>query len=131
VTGLISGDGHLTVADAPLVMPHARSGKLRALGVSSPDPSALAPGLATIASAVPGYEMVGATGIWAPIKTPAAVVNRLNQEMARYLRTPEAKEKLLAAQLEVVGGSPEQFDAFIKADIARWSKVIKDAGIKI
>jgi tripartite-type tricarboxylate transporter receptor subunit TctC len=131
VTGLISGDGHLTIADAPLVMPHARSGKLRALAVTSPDPSALAPGLPTVAASLPGYELLGASGIWAPIKTPAAIISRLNQEMARYLRTPEAKEKLLSAQLEVVGGTPEQFDAFIKSDIARWSKVIKDAGIKM
>ena len=131
VTGLISGDGHLTIADAPLVAPHIKSGKLRALAVTSPDPSALAPGMPTVAATLPGYEIVGASGIWAPIKTPATIVNRINQEMTRYLRTPEAKEKLLGAQVEVVGGTPEQFDAFIKSDIARWSKVIKDAGIKM
>jgi len=112
-------------------MPHTKSGKLRALAVTSPDPSALAPGMPTVAATLPGYEIVGASGIWAPTKTPAAVISRLNQEMGRYLRTGEAKEKLLAGQLEVVGGTPEQFDAFIKADIARWSKVIKDAGIKM
>ncbi len=130
VTGLISGDGHLTIADSPLVMPHTQSGKLRALAVTSPDPSALAPGMPTLAASLAGYEIVGASGIWAPIKTPAAIINRVNQEMARYLRTPEAKEKLLSAQVEVVGGTPEQFDAFIKSDLARWSKVIKDADIK-
>jgi tripartite-type tricarboxylate transporter receptor subunit TctC len=132
VTGLISGDGHVTIADSPLVMPHTKSGKLRALAVTSATPSALAPGMPTLAeSGVPGFEQVGASGIWAPVKTPAAIINRLSQEMARYLRTPEARDRLLSAQLDVVGGTPEQFDAFIKSDIAKWNKVIKDAGIKL
>jgi tripartite-type tricarboxylate transporter receptor subunit TctC len=131
VTGLITGDGHVTIGDWPLLAPHVPTGRIRALAVTSATPSALVPGMPTLAqSGVPGYEQVGASGIWAPIKTSAAVINKLNAEMARYLRTPEARDKLLGAQVEVIGGPPEQFDAYIKNDLAKWTKVLREAGVK-
>lgn len=132
VTGLISGDVHLAIADVALVMPHHKSGKLRALAATSAEPSALAPGLPTVAAAgLPGYELEGASGIWAPSKTPAAIITRLNREIVRLLNTPEAKERFFTVQAEVVASTPEQFSARIKSDIAKWGKVISDAGIKI
>jgi tripartite-type tricarboxylate transporter receptor subunit TctC len=132
VIGVLTGEAHVTVADIALVMPHDKSGKLRALAVTSPDPTALAPGLSTVAAAgLPGYEVVGGSGIWAPAKTPVAIINRLNQEMVRSLNAAESKERLLAAQTELVANSPEQFAAHIKADLVKWTRVIKDAGIKV
>ena len=132
VIGLLTGEAHVTVADIALIVPHAKSGKLRSLAVTSPDPSALTPGLPTVsASGLPGYEVVGGSGIWAPAKTPAAIVARLNQEMVRSLNSAESKERLLSAQTELVANSPEQFAAHIKNDLAKWTKVIKDAGIKV
>jgi tripartite-type tricarboxylate transporter receptor subunit TctC len=104
---------------------------MRALAVTSLQPSVLAPGLPTVAgSGLPGYESVSITGIFAPVKTPAAVISRLNQEMARFLRTASAKEKFLAVGQEAVGSSPEELAAAVRSDIVRMGKVIRDAGIK-
>ena len=89
------------------------------------------PGLPTVsASGVPGYEAVGRTGIWAPAKTPTAIITRLNQEIVRVLNLPDVKEKFLKAGVEVVANSPEQFAATIRSEIAKIAKVIKDAGVK-
>ena len=131
VTALVSGETQMTIFDAGLVMPQVKSGRLRALAVTSATPSALVPGLPTVASVVPGYEAVGSTGMWAPARTPAAIINRINQEVVRVINQPDVKEKFLNGGAEPVGNTPEQFSAYIKNDIARVSKVIKDAGIKI
>ena len=99
--------------------PHVKSGRLRALAVTSAEPSALVPGLPTVAaSGLPGYECGIDTGMFAPAKTPAAIINRLNQEIVRFLNTPEVKEKFLNAGVEVVGSSPEELAAIMKSDIA-------------
>jgi len=132
ITGVLTGESDLTVVDVALLMPHVKSGRLRALAVTSAAPSALAPGVPTVAATgLPGFELVGGSGIWAPAKTPAAIINRLNQEIVRFLNTAETKERFLNAKIEVVGSSPEQFDARIRSDMVKWTKVIKDAGIKI
>src|SRR5262245_7153791 len=82
VIGVLGGEAHVTVADIVLIMPHLKPGKLRGLAVTSPDPTALVPGMPTVAaSGLPGYEVIGGSGIWAPAKTPTAIINRLNQEM--------------------------------------------------
>ena len=132
ITAVISGEVQLTVYDAGLVMPHVKTGKLRALAATSSEPSALTPGLPTVAgSGLPGYELVGRTGVWAPAKTPAAIVNRLNQEIVRLLQQADVKEKFLTSGAEAVGSSPEQFSATVKVELAKWRKVIKDANIKV
>ena len=118
--------------DAGVVSPHVKSGRLRALAVTTAQPSPLVPGLPTIAATgLPGYELAGMTGIFAPAKTPAAIVNRLNQEIMRLLRMADVKERFLNAGVEPVGNLPEEFGAIVRADIAKWGKVIRDAGIKI
>ena len=132
ITALISGEVQLTINDAGLLAPHVKSGKLRALAATSAEPSPLAPGLPTVAaSGVPGYELVSTTGILAPAKTPGAVITRLNQEIVRVLNRADVKERFLSIGQQVVGGTPEQFAAIIKGDTTKWSKVIKDAGIKV
>jgi tripartite-type tricarboxylate transporter receptor subunit TctC len=89
------------------------------------------PGLPTVAaSGVPGYEAVTMYGLYAPAKTPAAIIERLNRDAARFLQTQDIKDKLFGAGVETVGGSPQEFVVEIKAEIARLSKVIKDAGIR-
>ena len=91
----------------------------------------MVPGLPTVASAgLPGYEAVPLQGLFAPAKTPRAVVLQLNQDVARYIQRNEIREKLANAGSEAVGGTPEQFAARVKAEVARWGKVIKDAGIR-
>jgi len=132
ITAVMSGEVQLTVYDAGLVMPHVKAGKLRALAATSAEPSALTPGLPTVAgSGLPGYELVGRTGVWAPAKTPAAIISRLNQEIVRLLQQPDVKEKFLASGAEAVGSSPEQSSATVKTELAKWRKVIKDANIKV
>jgi tripartite-type tricarboxylate transporter receptor subunit TctC len=109
-----------------------KSGRLRALAITSAKPSALLPELPTVAaSGLPGYEAVNTNGMFAPAKTPAAIINRLYQDSVRVINQGEMKEKLLNLGLEPVGSSPEEFAAAIKADVARTSKVIKEAGIRI
>ena len=132
ITAVISGEVQLTVYDAGLVMPHVKAGKLRALAATSAEPSALAPGLPTVAaSGLPGYELVGRTGVWAPAKTSPAIISRLNQEIVRLLQQPDVKAKFLASGAEAVGSTPEQFSATVKVELAKWRKVIKDANIKV
>ena len=113
------------------VAPQVKSGRLRALAVTTAQPSALAPGLPTVAaSGLPGYESVSIIGMAAPAGTPVPVVNRLNQEIVRFLTRADVKEKFFNTGAEVIASSPDQFATKIKSEVAMWSKVIKDAGIK-
>jgi tripartite-type tricarboxylate transporter receptor subunit TctC len=128
---LIAGQVQVMFAPASPVMPHVKSGKLRALGVTSAEPSALTPGLPTIAAAgLPGYESTQMYGMFAPAKTRAAVIERLNQEAVRVLNQAAVKEKLFNLGVEAVGSSAEQFGAAVRSDISKLGKLIKDAGIK-
>jgi tripartite-type tricarboxylate transporter receptor subunit TctC len=79
---------------------------------------------------VPGYEMSGWNGIFAPKGTPPGIVARLHSEVARLLRTPEMRQELAALGAEPVGDAPDEFAAFLKADMARWGKIIQDKGIR-
>ncbi len=131
LTDLIGGQIQLTFATASSVTPHLKTGRLRALGVSSARESVLLPGLTTIAAAgLPGYESSSLQGVFAPAGVPAPILQKLTQEIVRYLHTADAKEKYLAVGVEVVGSSPEQFTAAMKAEMARMGKVIRDAGIR-
>jgi tripartite-type tricarboxylate transporter receptor subunit TctC len=131
VNALFAGEVHMMIATAGSVTPHLKSGRLRALAVTSPQPSPLAPGLPAMAAAgLPGYESMQIYGVFAPIKVPAAIVKRLNEEMVRVLGRADIKEKFLASGVEPVGGTPQQLADTIKSEIIRIGKVIKDAGIR-
>ena len=110
---------------------HVKAGKLRALAITSAQPSATAPGLPTIAaSGVPGYAAESIYGVWAPAKTPPAILNRLHQEIAKVLTAPQTKERFLATGAEVVASTPHVFAAEIKAESMRLDKVFRAAGIR-
>ncbi len=129
--GLLANEVQMTVDSAGSMMAHLKSGKLNALAVSSTTPSLLMPELPTIAaSGVPGYDSVAITGFFAPGKTPMAIVERLNREALRVLIKADVKDSLFRSGVEVVTSSPKEFAAAIQSDITKWSKVIKDAGIK-
>jgi len=131
VTALIGGQVQLMLATSSSVAPHVKSGKLKAIAVTSAKPSEMFPALPTVnATGVPGYEAASIIGVFAPAKTPAPIVNRLHQEIVRTLNRPDTKEKLFNGGMEVVGSSPDASVTIIKADMARMGKVIKDAGIK-
>ena len=121
----------LLVPGAGVVSAYVKSGKLRALAVTSARPTALFPELPTVAAAgLPGYESAQLSGIFAPATTPASIVNRLNRETVRFLHSAQAKERFLNAGIETIGSSPEEFAATIKSEMTRMGKVIKDAGIR-
>ena len=131
VNDLIGGQVQLMFATTGSIAPHVKSGRLRALAVTSPQPSPLAPGLPTIgASGVPGYEAVTMYGLYAPARTSAAIIARLQQDAARFLQTADIRDKLFGAGVETVGASSAEFTAEIRADTARLAKVIRDAGIR-
>lgn len=116
---------------APSVMPHVRSGRLRALAVTSTHPAQQSPDLPTIAaSGLPGYESLSMTGLFVPAKTPEAVVSRLNQEIVQVLRKVEIKSRFLEFGVETVGGSPQEFTDKIRSEISKWGQLIKEAGIR-
>ena len=106
-----------------------RAGRVRALAVTSLEPSPLAPGLPTVASAVPGYETTAIYGLFVPARTPAAIINRLHREAVQVVKSVEVKEKLQSAAVETVGDAPDQLFARVKGDMARMKKVIDATGI--
>jgi tripartite-type tricarboxylate transporter receptor subunit TctC len=128
---LMSGQVQYTFSSLPAVAPHMKTGRVRALAVTSAQPSALAPALPAIAAAgVPGYEAVSMTVMFAPTKTPPAIVNRLSQEIGRFVQQPDVKQKFFNAGAEVVSATPEETAAKVHSDIARMGKVIRDADIR-
>jgi len=131
LTDLIAGQVQIMFGTMPPTLPHVKTGKLRALGVSGAKRSVAAPDVPTIAEAgVPGFEVLNWYGIVAPGKTPAAIVQRLNGELVKTLKAPEMIESLGTQGLEAAGGSPERFGVFIKSEMAKYAKVIKAAGIR-
>ena len=130
-TDLFSGNLQLMFDAVPAVIPHAKSGKLRALAVGSSSRSPFLPDVPTVAeSGYPGFEAVGWIGLAAPAKTPEAVLNKINAEVVKILGTADMKERLAGLGVTPVGDTREQFTAFVRSEIAKWGKLIRDAGIK-
>jgi len=128
---VIGGRVQMMFATAPTAAAHVGSGRLRALAITSAQPSALAPGVPTVAATgLPGYEAATIYGLFAPAKTPQPIIDRLNQESVRALQTAELKTRLLNSGSEAVGSTPAEFVSVIKADMAKMGKVIRDAGIR-
>lgn len=128
---LVAGQLSFMIENVPGSLPLVRDGKLRALAITSRQRLALVPDLPTMEEAgVPGYEMIGWNGIFVPKGTPSEIVTRLNAELVKVLRSAEVGEQLAKLGAVPVGDSPEQFGAFVKAESARWGKIIKDLGIK-
>ena len=131
LNSLLAGEVEFRFATPNTVMPHVNSGRLRALAVSSAQPSALVPGLPTVAATgLPGYESVSINAMFAPATTPATIVNRLNQDTVRFLRRADTKGRLLSMGVEPVANTPEEFAAAMKIDMAKMSKLIKDASLR-
>lgn len=131
MTDLIGGHIQMLFAPVLVLQPMAKAGKIRALGVTSPRRSALEPDLPTIAeSGVPGFEVSGWYGLLAPAAMPRAIVNRIYAEAKKGLDSDAIKERLKSQGLEPLGLSPEQSSKFLKEDIARWSRVMRDAGMR-
>jgi len=131
VTDLLGGNVQLVIADQANLMPHVQSGKLRALAVATPRRSPNAPDLPTIAeSGLAGFDATAWQGLVGPAGLPPDVVKRLNDAFNQVMAMPAVREKLVGGGLEPVGGTPEQFRAFIASEIAKWTKISKDVGAK-
>jgi tripartite-type tricarboxylate transporter receptor subunit TctC len=130
ITALMSGEVQLMFSAAGSVTPHIKAGRLKALGVTSAQPSALVPGIPPVAATVPGFEVVSIIGFLAPARTPDAVVSKLIQEITRVLARPEIKQRFFASGAEAVGSTPEQFGRELRAEMDKWGKLIKEAGLR-
>lgn len=131
MTDLLAGQVSIIFDQAVSSMPYAKSGKLRILGVASPQRLKGLPEVPTISeSGVPNFDPVTWTGLCASKGTPAAAIQRVQQEVAKVLAMPEISQKFIAAGLEPVASTPEKFREFLVADKIKWGTVIKDAGVK-
>jgi tripartite-type tricarboxylate transporter receptor subunit TctC len=129
---LLGGQVQLMFADAPSALPHIKSGRLRALGVGNPTRSALAPDIPTISeSGLRGYESYSWAAVVAPAATPKPIVAKLNADIVKALSDPQVKQRLLDAGCEANPGTPEEFGRFLRAEIVKYTKVVKDANVKV
>ena len=129
LNALLAGELQMMFPTAGAATPHIRAGRVKALAVTSAEPTALFPGVPTVAASLPGYESLSIYALFAPAGTPRAIINKLNAAIVRFLRQADVKEKFFNAGMEVAGDTPEQLTVAVKADLTRMSKVIKDAGI--
>src|SRR5688572_1267660 len=128
---LFSGQIPVMFDAIPAVLPHVKGGRLRGLGIGSVQRSPFLPEVPTIAeSGFPGFEAVGWIGIAAPSKTPVVILDKLNAEIVRIINTPEMKARLATLAFTPVGDTRQQFSTFIKSEVAKWGKAVKESGAK-
>jgi tripartite-type tricarboxylate transporter receptor subunit TctC len=131
VTDLLAGEVALMFSPSSTVLPHVKTGRLRALAVTTAARLPSLPELPTVAeSGLKGYETITWFGFVAPAKTPQAIVARLNAEIVKVLALPEVRNPFAIQGIEVIGGTPEQFASYIRDEIAKWAKVIRLSGAK-
>ena len=130
LTDLLGGQVQLMFATMPAAMPHVRSGKLRAVAVTSAKRSQAMPELPTLGETLKGYDASTWYGVLAPAATPRAIIATLHGAILKILGVAETRDRLLAQGFEPVGGTPAEFGAYIKSEIVKWGRVIKAAGIK-
>jgi len=132
ITDLIAGQTSLLFATMPTVLPQVQAGRLKALAVTSSSRSPAAPELPTIAeAALPGYSVTNWIGIFAPAGTPREVVMKLNAETIRVMQAPDIRKRLVNEGAKFTPMSPDEFGAFVKAEMTKWARVVKDAGIRV
>jgi tripartite-type tricarboxylate transporter receptor subunit TctC len=131
VTDLIGGQIELSFENAPNCVPHVQSGKLRALGVTTLTRAQALPNVPPVNDSVPGFEVGSWQGLFVPAGVPPAIVNRLNSEVRRILALDDVRNRIVGLGAEVATTTPEQFVEFIKAEMAKWEKVVKAAGVRV
>jgi tripartite-type tricarboxylate transporter receptor subunit TctC len=129
---VLSGEMSMHFSSVSALHTHIKNGKLKAQGVTSARRSSLLPDVPTMSEAgLPGFEMLSWFGLLAPAATPPAIIGRLNAETLRVLNTPDMKSTIAAQGSDIMAGTPEQFGAYIKSEIARIAKIAKSAGIRV
>jgi len=131
ITDLLAGQTSLLFATMPTVLPHAKAGKLRALATIGAARSAAAPELPTVGEALPGFEVNNWIGLFAPAGTPPEIVQRWNSEVLRTMQSAPIQARLPAEGARFIPTTPEQFGAFVKAEIAKWAPVVKASGARV
>lgn len=132
ITAVVSGEASVGFPATSAVIPHARAGKLRALAVTTPRRSAMAPDIPTVAEAgLPGYDVTTWYGLMVPAGTPQEIVGRLHGAAVSALAHSAVKERFAKTDLEPRSSTPEEFGAYIRGEIAKWAKVIKASGIRV
>jgi len=129
---LVAGRLQVAFGTAVAFLPQVQAGKLNALAVTDARPSPVAPQLPTVAaSGLPGFEALQWFGMLAPAGTPREIVARVNTEIGKALQQPDVQEKLKGLGMQIVGGPPEQFGSFMRAEAGKWAKIVKDSGAKV
>ncbi|MBL0142029.1 MAG: tripartite tricarboxylate transporter substrate binding protein [Betaproteobacteria bacterium] len=128
---VMSGLVNVALPTAIAGMPHVRSGKLRAIAVTSSKRLPSLPDVPTVAETLPGFEAVSWGGVMAPAGTPREIINRLNSEILKILKMPDIAQKLTGLGAEIVGSTPEEFDLYVKEEIAKWGKVARDNNVTL
>ena len=131
ITDLLAGQTALLFATMPTVLPHAKAGKLRALATIGAARSAAAPELPAIAETLPGFEVNNWVGLFAPAGTPADIVQRWNAEVLRTMQSPQILARLPAEGARFIPMTPEQFGAFVQAEIRKWAPIVKASGARV
>ncbi len=132
ISDLMAGRVDYLFGSPVSTLPQVKAGKLRLLAVTTPKRTPALPDVPTVAEAgVPGYAFTGWMGFFAPAKTPRAIVERLHAETVKILGQPEIRRRLLIEAADPVGSSPAEFTAFLKEEIARWTRVAREAQIKV
>jgi tripartite-type tricarboxylate transporter receptor subunit TctC len=131
VTDLLAGNVTMMFANSLSVLPHVQSGRLRALAVTSGKRSAVAPNLPTLAETYPGFESATWFALFAPAGTPREIIGRLNAAVSKAVQTPDVRQKFMAQGAETMSGSPGEVGAYVRAEVAKWAKVVKASGAKV
>jgi tripartite-type tricarboxylate transporter receptor subunit TctC len=129
LTDLLGGQVQLIFGSTPATLPHARSGKLRGIAVTTPKRIAPLPDVATVGETLPGYDAVLWYGMWGPKGLPKDIIAAWNREVAKILQTDDMKKRMASDALEPGGGPPEQFLQVLQRDVAKWTRVVKEAKI--
>ena len=127
---LAAGQTQFMIDTMNTVLPYVRDGRLRALGVASLKRSELLPDIPTLAETVPGFEAAAWQGVVVPAQTSPEIIARLNQELNKALQHPDVRTKLALQGADILGGTPAQYAAYIRSEIPRWSKAVKDSNAK-
>jgi tripartite-type tricarboxylate transporter receptor subunit TctC len=130
VTDVIGGRVTMLFTTTISAAPHIKAGRLRAVAITSARRQLSMPDVPTVGETLPGYRAEAFQGMVAPAGVPQAIVNKLSAEVARIVQLPDVAQRFQLDGAEAVGSSPQEFAAFLKAEMQKWSKVIRDAGIK-
>ncbi len=130
LTDLVGGQVQIMFTGVSSTLPYVKSGRLKALGVSSEQRLALLPEVPTVGEALPGYEVLTWYGVFAPAKTPQSIIEKLNQTLAKIFATAETRERLAALGAEPTTMAPDRFAAAVRKELVKWAKVIKDSGAR-